>query len=288
MFVLIYYVYLAVRWFCNGCWGAWEEERKEQRLTTGKLFPEDRELSYARTRPIELYDYEDEFRFKVSLAEQYVSDLSWFKVDISSLCISTFSDDSETLNWKKTTNDEFVMDFFFLPVHVEKIGSIFDHSRIHFPGKLLLNDKLRRVAREKRAYKLAKKRELAIQTAQREEAKKQQQFELAQKQKEMVQLALKRAQKQQKPQINNAWSSQPAVPPPRPMMPAPMPGWSSFMTAPPVTFRAAMLPPDPWSVTQPAVTPAQPDAKRIKTPPSPAENSEAERQRMARLGVPFR
>lgn len=263
------------RWFCNGCWEAWEEERKEQRLTSGRLFPEDRELWYAVTRPAKFYDLDDDLRFKISIADQFNGDLPWFQVDIPSLCIGSVP-------------EEFSMDFSvpFVTLTEEDIS---DACCVYFSDKLTCNyfEKLRRVARDiRREKREVLKKEIKDQQ-EREALKTKQQSELAQKQKDLVQLALKRAAQKKSaspPSVHNPWSSKQATPmlrlstmiPPdsRAQVPVAMPGWSSAMTAP--TFKTVGFPPDPWAVEK------EPDSKR----PKPSE--ENPRDRMARLGIPFR
>ena len=335
------------RWFCNGCWQAWEDERKELRMSSGKLLPEDREMyepnmrallcfsSYASIRPIKLYDYEDDLTFKISLAEQFNSDLPWFKVDIESLAIETFCGSSDSgpaflrsvdekpkqtqvceasfyksLKWRQgglspnAYEEEFSMDFSVPYVVVGSEGglltSIFQLPNIYFPGKLVSEtfEKFRMLARDARRFRIEEAERDRRRLAEKEEQRKKQQVELAQKQKDLVQLALRRAQKQKAaicslslapPQPTNVWSSSAAVPVApvgdpwssqmRPMLPPAMPGWSSAMTAPPVTFHGVPnVARDPWAV-EPCV---EPEPKRTKTPP------EAPWQRMARFGVPFR
>ena len=337
-----------LRWFCNGCWGAWEEERKEKRLTTGRLLPEDRELWYTdTTQPVKLYDFDDNLSFKLSLHDQYRLDHGWFKVDIYSFTVETCLGDSsssdscflayldekpkqtvlgeaswfKSLDCVRTCDDEFSFDFSGTSMTAELplISSLAQLPFIHFPLHMtseLFRD-FQKLAREARAFKRALKELEDKRQLEKEELRRKQQLELQQKQKDLVQLAMKRAQNAQVKKItspqpsqalkNNVWSSinaSPILPLPqpasqwssRPIVPPAMSSWSSNLipssgsSVPTLSLQAAVMQADPWSS---ANIRTEPQPKRIKTPSSGGvaesdEPSDDQRQRMARLGVPFR
>jgi hypothetical protein len=219
------------RWFCNGCWRAWEDERKEKRITTGKLLPEDREVSYADIRsPIEDNDYDNPLGFKLSLLERYESDADWFHADVNSLTIETrcrISQDPssssflnsieekakvveplkaswfKTLDWLPARDDEFSFDFTSAKLVIGSPG--FQIKRlsqipwVYFPQHIKTNmfRRFRLLAREARKHRKNLREVEERKEREREELRRKQQVEIQQKQKDLLQLAIKRAQNAQ-------------------------------------------------------------------------------------------
>jgi hypothetical protein len=333
-------------WFCNTCWRAWENERKEKRLSSGKLLPEDRELWYTDIlQPLKNFDFEDSLTIRLSLTDQFYHDSDWFTVDMSSLTVETYLSESstssfltslteksrivepceasryKTLGIRPIDEDEFAFDFSNCRIKIGDPGfpvcSLRDLSFISFPNDVISPNhiKFRALARESRKHRrhmqeLEDKRQKEI-----ADQKRRQQQELQAKQKELLQIAIKRAQNKKPvpmgtppsipspPPKANVWSSsgatpvQPAPSPPqaavswssRPMIPPPVPGWS--VSAIPLMPPMAMLSPpvqDPWSSAAVWAS-SEPQAKRAKTPGTTETSNEVDdRQRMSRLGIPFR
>lgn len=271
------YAALILSWFCNGCWQAWEEERREKRLNTGKLLPEDRELWYSDIiQPLKVVDFDDNLSFKLSLFEQYRSTSEWFSVDIFSLTVETFLPDSpssssfvsslderpkqtaaceaswyKSLDWRQCLDDEFSFDFSnvslvigspkFPILSLREMPAVLFSHRIVSPSFI----RFRAVAREARAHR-CKLRSIEDQRKrEQEEVKRKQLAEIQQKQKDLVQLALKRAQTVQ--------SKKPPAPSPPPKSTN---VWSSAaataVARPPQTAS-----PNTWS-SRPMVPPAMP------------------------------
>ena len=340
-----------LRWFCNGCWQSWEDERRERRLSTGKLLPEDRELWYSNTvRPIKLFDYEDPLSVRLALNDQFMADSEWLKVDMHSLTIETYIGDEppnsaepsvssflsnvdekpkqvavgecswyKSLNWRVGMDTEFLFDFSNTTITIGSpeypLTSLRDSPYFHFPKHVLSDSfvKFREMARQARKHKLMIAEMEERKQAEREEQRRKQQIELQQKQKDLVQLAIKRAQNKKPapagtppppPVKSNVWSSSAAVPvvlvqhpavgaqwSSRPMVPPPIPTWSAQQAPPVQLMMAPLLPPmhDPWSSAAAKAWSPEPETKRSRSQEKVVEESNGDkRQRMARLGVPFR
>lgn len=234
----------------------------------------------------------------------------------------------KSLDCVSVQDDEFSFDFSNTILTAGSIGlpilTLKDIPFVHFPKHTVsrLFVEFRRLARESRAYKHTLQQLEEKRLLEREEQKRKQQQELQQKQKDLVQLALKRAQNAQVKKVmsppppqppvkNNLWSStlaSPVVPAPqgtpqwssRPVVPPAMNQWSSApagglmiptgsMSVPTLSLQAAVMQADPWSSANIRTEPPQP--KRVKLPNAQTESEEPsddQRQRMARLGVPFR
>lgn len=365
-YVAFHYLDLLFRWYCNGCWQAWEDERREKRLTSGKLLPEDRSLWYtSTTRPVELLDY-DRDEPHVQFNQQYQYDRDWFKVNTYSLviegvCVDSNSSSTPNENlWITSESDdllrvtvpckatqyrslkprinndeEFVFDFNFSYLRISNESkpdtirpkSLADISAtVPFPNRILgdMYLRFRDVAREARRFHFLQEEEALKKEIEQQQLRKKQQVEIQQKQKDLVQLALKRAAQNKKPAIvstppsnpvpsppNTAWTGpQPVIPqmmvmvPPvadpwsannlRPMIPPPM-QWAPMMQHPMHHF--IQQPVDPWSsaaaasatpVRNPWASTDTLEAKRAKVEERSEPADKTDKQRMARLGVPFK
>ena len=228
-----------------------------------------------------------------------VGEASWFK----------------SLDCVVAGDDEFSFDF--CDAHISAGGgdfpirSLVELPFIYFPLHMVsrLFTRFRQLAREARAYKRSLKELEEQRQLERDELRRKQQQELQQKQKDLVQLALKRAQNAQSKKIvspppsapvsmkKNVWSSSlasPVVPlaqplssqwSSRPIVPPAMTPWSSG-TVPTISIQAAVMQADPWSTANLWTGPPHP--KRVRTPAESDPQPDDQRQRMSRLGVPFR
>lgn len=279
------------RWFCNGCWQAWEDERREQRLNTGKLLPEDRELWYSNaTKPINEFDLDDSLSIRLSLSEQFRLEADWLSVDMPSLTIETYLEESpstssfltnldekprqvtvgelarySTLNWRVAMEDEFVFDFsnarFVIGSEGFPVTSLATDPNFYFPKHVVSDTfkEFRALAREARKYKQMMREIEEKKQQEIAEQKRKQQMELQAKQKELLQLAIKRAQNK-KP---TPTSTPPSVPSPPPK---PSNVWSSFGAA-----AVKPSPPQPiptWS-SRPMVPPPMAPAWSANMMPIP-------------------
>jgi hypothetical protein len=284
---LRFFTLIQLRWFCNGCWKAWEDERREKRMTTGKLLPEDREVTYALIRsPLGDEDYDNELGLKLTVHERYRSDSDWFEADQNSLTVKTFfstlsssltsAEDKpkvsqtcqaswyRSLDWEVSKDaSEFCFDFSKAKVVIGSphfpVKTLSELPYILFPQhiKSSMFKRFRALAREARRHR-QKIHEIEEQKErEREELKRKQQAEIQQKQRDLVQLALKRAQ-------NAAQTRKPPAVSSPPQAPKPSNVWSSAVAQPVSTpppqsswssagARPMMPPPVPvaWSMVMP-------------------------------------
>ena len=285
-------------WYCNGCWKAWQEERREQRLTTGNLLPEDRNLWYSSTtRPVELLDY-DRDEPHVLLNHQYQYDRDWFKVDTYSLVLEGVytddpsepsgtssiwirSDDEGSLRHSEAcsatryrslkgivrSTEEFKFDFSKSFVRLSKGPGGTRPKRLSqlpntvpFPGRISgdMFGRLRQVAREARRVKFLAEEEAIQKEIEQQQIRKKQQIEIQQKQKDLVQLALKRAAQNKKVTVTS-------TPPNHPQGVIGGPPPPNLFIAP--QSPQPMIPPSPMVIHPMMVVQQNPWAARPMMPP---------------------
>jgi len=274
-------ILLSLRWYCNGCWQAWEEDRKEKRLNSGKLLPEDRVVWYSSTfSDRKAFECDDGDYFQLSLNEQLHADSDWIKVDTYSLVLETYPDDQKgglyiscpsdptrisrtgeatifkSLSHRIYTDDEFVIDFRNTRIQLTQASIVPLKQIVPFPGKIVGStfERFRSLARESRKMKFLKDEEDRRKAAEQKELRKKQMIENQQKQKDLVQLALKRAQNKKVTTTTAVVSGTPPMhASPVPSLPLPMNtdpwsangNWSSLPPPPMMmgNFGRPMIPP---------------------------------------------
>lgn len=214
----------------------------------------------------------------------------------------------KSLCHREYRTSEFVFDLTAVPeIHLDStciISSVSSLPFIYFPHRILSEGFVgyRERARGHRRQFLQEKEERLKREKEQQEQKRKQVMEIQQKQKDLLQIALKRAQNK-KTQIAphgtpptpplNVWSSAAARPSPPPlMMPPPQGGpftWSSRPMLPPALPPGWPIPvhvpvQDPWSSAAASWSSEIPPAAKKPKP----DDGEIQRQRMARLGVPFK
>ena len=299
-------------WYCNDCWERFEETERQQRVKSGRLLPEDRDLWYSDSvKPSKLWEH-DQHIFNPSE--------EWLEVDTYSLVLEVIISASESVNTARIClEDDFILAGFGGKVEVgssssERICvpacSLTSLSFIWTPQSMVnpsVSSKKKEYAlvrKEKRLRRLAEFRA----SEERETQKKRQQVQVEAKKKELLELAVKRANKKKADRLGVLrkkilfWKEKrfgefvlkrpnliPVIEPvktspvkknisprmPSPRMPSPRMPLTPVPSPPSVSPRQIASPPS--SISPP------PDSKRRRI-----ETVREEGRRIARLGIPLR